>query len=164
MNLTRVTPSVDPVITTLCSSHSCIWEKATHKICCILSALPTQVLTLANSSPLILHMCNQVAAQVAMSPVKSLTATAATGPAWPRSCRTKRPLERSHIIAVESLDPDTITLYAGLAARHVTASVWPYRLYFMLRTLFLGSYSQTVTTCEKYKIRVKFEHSFKFSR
>lgn len=95
-------------------------------------------------------MCNHVAAQVAMSPVKSLTATAATGPAWPRNCLTKRPRDKSHMMAVESLDPDIITLYAGLAARQVTASVCPYKLNFMLRAFFLASYSQTVTTW-KYK-------------
>jgi hypothetical protein len=69
--LTRTTPSVEPVITTFWESHSCVWENATHRICCIRSALPTHVFTLARSTPLMLHTCNHVPAQVAMSPCQN---------------------------------------------------------------------------------------------
>jgi hypothetical protein len=78
--LTLTTPSVDPVMMTFCESHSRVIEKATHKICCIRSAEPMLVLTVAKQSPLIDQRCSQVALQVAMSPVKSLMATAATSP------------------------------------------------------------------------------------
>lgn len=163
---------MEPVIITFWESHSWVWLKATHNICCILSARPTQVLTLANSSPLILHTCNHVAAHVAISPcniffhvtfchiytsthysftyiinvntVNSFMATAATGPAWPLSWRTNKHRDKSHIIAVPSRDPDTITLYAGLDDKQVTASVCPYRHCFMESCRL--TYSQTVTT------------------
>lgn len=68
--LTLTTPSDDPVITTFCGSHSLAVENATHKICCILSARATHVLTQASSSPFILQRCSHVPAQVAMSPYK----------------------------------------------------------------------------------------------
>lgn len=110
------------------------------------SALPTHVFTLANSSPLIDQTCNHVAAHVAMSPVKSFIATAATGPACPRNCLTKVPLDKSHTTAVQSLEPETIRLYAGLAAKQVTASVWAYKLCFIPICFFLASYSHMVMT------------------
>lgn len=158
---------MEPVIITFWESHSWVWLKATHNICCILSARPTHVFTLANSSPLMLHTCNHVAAHVAMSPCKyfsikhfykatiintqiftvnSFMATAATGPAWPLSWRTNKHRDKSHIIAVPSRDPDTITLYAGLDDKHVTASVCPYRHCFIESCRLV--YSQTVTTYE----------------
>lgn len=71
-------------------------------------------------------------------------ATAATGPACPRSWRTNKQRDKSHIIAVPSRDPDTITLYAGLDDKHVTALVWPYKHCLMESCLLV--YSQTVTT------------------
>lgn len=73
-------------------------------------------------------------------------ATAATGPAWPLSCRTNKHRDKSHMIAVPSRDPDTMTLYAGLDDKHVTASVCPYRHCFMESCRL--AYSQTVTTYE----------------
>lgn len=106
----RTTPSVEPVITTFCWSHSCVVEKATHRICCIRSALPTLVFTVANASPLADQMCSQVAEQVAISPVKSLMLTAATRPTWSRNWRTNINRDRSHTIADPSLEPDTMTL------------------------------------------------------
>ena len=69
-NVTLTTPSVDPVIITFNESHSRVCENATHKICCILSALPTQVSTEPNTSPFIDHTCNHVPAHVAISPCK----------------------------------------------------------------------------------------------
>lgn len=79
--------------------------------------------------------------------VNSLIATAATGPAWPLSCRTNKHRDKSHMIAVPSRDPDTMTLYAGLDDKHVTASVCPYRHCFMESCRL--AYSQTVTTYER---------------
>lgn len=77
--------------------------------------------------------------------VNSFMATAATGPAWPLSWRTNKQRDKSHIIAVPSRDPDTMTLYAGLDDKHVTASVCPYRHCFIESCRL--EYSQTVTTC-----------------
>lgn len=79
--------------------------------------------------------------------VNSFMATAATGPAWPLSCRTNKHRDKSHMIAVPSRDPDTMTLYAGLDDKHVTASVCPYRHCFMDSCRL--TYSQTVTTYDK---------------
>lgn len=70
--VTRTTPSVEPVMTMFCGSHSRHCEKATQSICCMRSALPTHVFTHAISSPLILHRCSQVPAHVAMSPCKPI--------------------------------------------------------------------------------------------
>lgn len=108
--LTLTTPSVDPVIITLFESHSRVAENATHKICCIRSADPTLVFTVANESPLIDQTCSHVDEHVAMSPVKSFILTAATSPTCSRSCRTNVYRDMSQMIAVPSLDPDTITL------------------------------------------------------
>lgn len=89
--------------------------------------------------------------------VNSFMATAATGPAWPLSWRTNKHRDRSHMIAVPSRDPDTITLYAGLDDKHVTASVCPYKHCFMESCRL--EYSHTVTTCNEYQYRSRSLHS-----
>ena len=131
---------------TFWESHSRVIEKATHKICCILSADPMLVLTVARQSPLMDQRCSQVALQVAMSPVKSFMAMAETTPTWSRSCRTKMKRLMSHTIAVPSRDPDTMILYAGLAARQVTASVCPCSECFTFNDFCRELNSHTVTT------------------
>ena len=82
--------------------------------------------------------------------VSSFMQTAATGAAWPRSCRTNTSLLRSHNIHVLSRDPLTMMLYDELAARQMTGSVCPYNGCFRVRALLSrlrDENSQTFTTC-----------------
>jgi len=83
--------------------------------------------------------------------VSSLTATAATGAVWPRSCLTKTNSFRSQMIHVRSRDPLTMILYAGDADRQVTASLWPNRDFFRVRRRRWRPLpnSHTFTTCHQ---------------
>lgn len=53
-------------------------------------------------------------------------------------------------MAVASREPETITLYAELAAKQVTASTWPFRVCTTLICFLL--YSHIVTTCRNKKL------------